>query len=130
MEDDALNDNCFGNDFNNNVSLSNSVDSRHLGEDDFSGSGCNGNNKTLAANHVSKSGEDQLELDQMNVQLEKGIGACLSWAETETKIPVDGFGSIAPDPINGVGNKGPVFSDPDGVKMDIVSPGRVGLSMM
>ncbi|KAK8622876.1 hypothetical protein V6N13_117775 [Hibiscus sabdariffa] len=123
MEDDAFNDNCFGNDFNNNGYLSNSVDSRYLGEDDFLGNGCIGNNQTLVANHFSKFGEGQFEMDQMDVHLEKGIGAGLSWTEIETKKVVDGFGSIAIEPINGVGSKRLVFSDPNGVKVVNASSG-------
>ncbi|KAL4273577.1 hypothetical protein GQ457_13G001680 [Hibiscus cannabinus] len=83
----------------------------------------NGNNQTLAANHVSKSGEGQLGMDQMDVHLEKGIGASLSWAETETKKPEVGVGSTALEPIYGVGSKGPVFSDPNGIKVVNVSLG-------
>ncbi|KAK8500665.1 hypothetical protein V6N12_055177 [Hibiscus sabdariffa] len=82
-------------------------------------SGCNGNFKTLVADHASKSGEGQLELNQ----LEKGFGAGLSWAETKTKNPVNGNGSPVLDSIIGVGYNGPEFSVPDGVKMVTVSSG-------
>ncbi|KAK9006182.1 hypothetical protein V6N11_035227 [Hibiscus sabdariffa] len=100
-----------------------------FGEDDFLGSGCIGNNQTLAANHVSKSGEGQLGMDQMDVNLEKCIEAGLSWAETETKRPEVGVGSTALEPINGVGSKGPVFSDPNGIKVVNVSLGDSDIAM-